>query len=532
MEQTISKQKSNKTKPGLRDYWQIIQRRKWVIILPGILICLVAIPGSFLITPKYQAFTTLISQEVERGSVLQRVANIPVPRSEAMNTVRHKIESYKYMKDAANKVNIANYLASIGKPSELDDVVRYLRDLMSLKPQGTRIIEVSVKHEIPEMARDITNAIASTYVEKTLLWRQQATIESAEFINKELAIFRDRLRKAEEALVDAQEQSIFDSLSSEDSSLVSELAKLRSNLVEVELDLREASSELQNAKDVVTGNATEGYSPAFYTDPEIAALQTKLVSLKTRYAEVSIKYTDQYPEAKALSREIILAEEDLDKAKSKFSTDQKDVTARIQYWEDRIRTLKVKQTALNDKIAEYNRNLQQLPQHQLELARLRREKEAAEETYSMLLARLNESELLRSSELQNMGRVAEILDPAILPDTPVSPNKKKITILAIAMGLMIGSGLTFMLEYFDRSFRSVDEVVEHFGLPVLATIPKLATHDLKIKAKRRKLIYIICIALVSLLILAIVADVVGMKFLGHGSFFLRGILGILNRAAT
>ena len=52
----------------------------------------------------------------------------------------------------------------------------------------------------------------------------------------------------------------------------------------------------------------------------------------------------------------------------------------------------------------------------------------------------------------------------MLPERPVSPNKKKILFLAVAMGVFIGCGATFLLEYFDRSFRSVDEVVDDFGI--------------------------------------------------------------------
>lgn len=508
-------------KPGLRDYWQIFMRRKWLIILPVITIVSIAVPGSFLLQPVYQASTTLISQEVARGSILQGVANIPVPRGEEMNTVRYKIESRSYMKEVADKVGVADYLKSIGGEPNIDDVVRYLRKITTLRARSSKIVEISVMHPRPDMTKNIADTIANTYVNNTLKWRQDATVASTSFIRQELEVYRQRLREAEEALLAAREKGVFDSLRGEDNSLVSELAKLRTDLVEVELDLQEANGELQNARQLSVGGFAEDYSSAFYTNPEITRLDAKLAGLQAQYVQLSMKYTEDYPEVRALKEEIIQTQEELDQAKAKFSTRQKDVAARVQYWEDKVRMLQVKRTALTDKIREYDRKLQQLPQRQLELARLQREQAAAESTYSMLLARLNEAELLRSSELQRMGRVAEILDPAILPDKPVKPNKMKIAVLAIAMGMMIGGGSAFLLEYFDRSFRSVDEVTDYLGIPVLAAIPKLTTFESEAKERIRRRVIFACIGLASLLVLILIADIVSAQLMTRDSFFLN-----------
>jgi polysaccharide chain length determinant protein (PEP-CTERM system associated) len=382
-------------------------------------------------------------------------------------------------------------------------------------------------HENPNMAKNIADTIANTYVDNTLRWRQDATISSTSFIKQELETYRQRLREAEDALLTSQEKGVLDSLSSQDNTLIAELAKLRTDLVEVELDLQEANSELQSARNLPTGSTT---SSSYYTSPEIIRLQADLAGLQARYTELSMTYTDEYPEVRKLKGEILRTKDELDQAKAKFGGSQESVEARIKYWEDKVRSLGMKRTALNDKISEYNRALLSLPQRQLELSRLRRDKAAAESTYSMLLQRLNESELLRSSELQNMGRVAQVLDPAILPDRPVKPNKKKIAFLAVAMGMAIGFGVTFLLEYFDRSFRSVDEVRSYLDIPVLAAIPKLNTPESEVKERKLRLVKVVCIASACLMALLLVVDIVSAELLARDPLFLsiaRRGLGIL-----
>lgn len=516
---------AEKFKPGLRDYWQIFLRRKWVIILPILAFFSISIPGSYLITPVYEASTTLVSQEVERGSILQEIANIPVPQGEEMNTVRYRIETRSYMKEVADRVNISRYLESIGKPSGIDDVVRYLREITSFRARGSKIIEIDVLHANPEMAKSIADAIADNYYFKTLGIRQEAATASSSFINQELEIYREQLRDAEEALLVAQQKGILAPSSSQNNNgLVSEIAKIRTDLVEVELDLQEAKSQFENAKKFTGNEATNDLSPFFSTNPEIVTLQAKLTGLKAQYAELTIKYTDQYPEARNLKASIIKTQDELDKAKFKFNSRQQDISARVQYWNDRVKSLEIKRSALDSKVSEYNRKLQQLPQQEMELARLQREKAVAEATYSMLLQRLNESELLRSSEIQNMGRVAEV-DHAVLPVKPVRPNRKKIAFLALGMGVIIGFGATVILEYFDRSFRSADEALSYLGIPVLAAIPRLNIHESK---KRKNKFMIILIIFLSLLALIFIADMVSPLFIARNSFIINTARKILN----
>ena len=496
--------KDSETRTGLRDYWQILLRRKWLIILPIIIIPAIAIPGSFFMKPVYEAKTSLLSQELSRSSFMSSAANINLPRGEELNTIRYKIQSVTYMKEVADKVDLANYLKSMGKPSKLEDQIIYLRNIIKLSSLGSIIIEISVQHENAKMAKDIANAVANVYIDRTMLQRQESATDTSSFINQELETYRVKLNEAEEALVKYQEKGVMESLTSENNILVNEVAKLRSNLVEVELDLQETNNELQNAKRLSTsGDSNSSYSVLYIVDPEVTKLQSKMNDLQHEYEQLSMRYTDNYPPLRKLKQEIDQTKEDIDLARKKLSIRQQNAEEQAKYWGDRLRTLQLRRLALNEKISEYDQKLQQLPQQQLEIARLEREKAAAENTYSMLLQRLNDSDLLKSSEINNMGKVAEVLDEAIEPNKPIKPNRKKIAVLAVAMGVMLGGGTTFLLEYFDRSFHSIDEVVSYLNIPVIATIPKLVAKKSDRKFFWRKILVIAIIAVMSLVVLLI-----------------------------
>lgn len=67
----------------------------------------------------------------------------------------------------------------------------------------------------------------------------------------------------------------------------------------------------------------------------------------------------------------------------------------------------------------------------------------------------------------------KILDEAVLPEKPVSPNIKVNTILGVILGAFISILLATFLEIFDTTIKSADEIQKKFDLPILGVIPKI-----------------------------------------------------------
>jgi hypothetical protein len=76
-------------------------------------------------------------------------------------------------------------------------------------------------------------------------------------------------------------------------------------------------------------------------------------------------------------------------------------------------------------------------------------------------------------EKKQKGEQFSILDPARLPEKPVSPNMRKLFFLVLAAGLVFGAGLVKLLDFFDMSLREPEYFEADLGLPVLATVPRI-----------------------------------------------------------
>lgn len=82
---------------------------------------------------------------------------------------------------------------------------------------------------------------------------------------------------------------------------------------------------------------------------------------------------------------------------------------------------------------------------------------------------------------------ATVWEEAIIPQDPISPNKQRNTILALALGGMLGIGLAFLLERLDDRWRSPEEIEQVSGFPTFSVIPNFRTRKAptskKIKGK-------------------------------------------------
>ena len=80
--------------------------------------------------------------------------------------------------------------------------------------------------------------------------------------------------------------------------------------------------------------------------------------------------------------------------------------------------------------------------------------------------------IVTSKTLVANGHV-RVIEEVVIPENPVSPNKKMNIIIAFLLGLMASVGLCFLLEFMDNTFKSKEQLEREIDLPVLGTIPNI-----------------------------------------------------------
>ncbi|MEZ4485588.1 MAG: GNVR domain-containing protein [Syntrophotaleaceae bacterium] len=131
-------------------------------------------------------------------------------------------------------------------------------------------------------------------------------------------------------------------------------------------------------------------------------------------------------------------------------------------------------------------DLRDVPEKKKELDRLIQERDSTRKLYEELLNRYGQSEVSKQMEIGDKTTTFRIVDPAILPRVPVSPDMIKMILLAIAAGAGAGFGTIVLLEKLDSSIKDLTEL-KSFGVRVLAQIPSIVEPETLARVKRKNL---------------------------------------------
>jgi uncharacterized protein involved in exopolysaccharide biosynthesis len=180
----------------------------------------------------------------------------------------------------------------------------------------------------------------------------------------------------------------------------------------------------------------------------------------------------------------------------------------VQYTENHPEVLKIK--AEIEMVREQMRSTAPAAGPDMVLMDLERERETTKKIYEDLLATLRRSEVSTQLEVQDKAGAFRIVDPAIVPTRPLSPNMTSMILLAILGGLAAGTGIVVLLDLSDHSVKAVD-TLKKMGLPVLAVISTIRTEQetAAVRRKDRVVYAIACVYCAALLTIA------GMESLGY-----------------
>jgi capsular exopolysaccharide synthesis family protein len=119
-------------------------------------------------------------------------------------------------------------------------------------------------------------------------------------------------------------------------------------------------------------------------------------------------------------------------------------------------------------LSRFGSQLELIPAREVEFARLSRQQKLLEDLYTLLQTRLKEAEIRDAVVPANV----RLIDPALVPTVPVAPNPVRNLLIAIVLGMLLGSAAAFGRELMDTAVRTTDDVKSATRMPILGVIPR------------------------------------------------------------
>ncbi|OPX34031.1 hypothetical protein B1H10_04550, partial [candidate division KSB1 bacterium 4484_188] len=307
----------------------------------------------------------------------------------------------------------------------------------------------------------------------------------------------EELKKSEEALKNYREEEKLVSLDDATSELINRMAEtqaeLEQSVVELDANLERKKSleaQLEERKRSLSSDVTISATPLLSElQTQYSKLAAEKVTYETLLSQDRVNPSEYRLQLESINNRMKALKKRLQGEAQKIAATNmiqdpllvaQNLTVEILNTETQIKGLRAKISALQDVVNSYDYQLSKLPNQALELARLMRQQQVDQETYLLMTQKLEETRISLAGQKENI----KILDKAIVPLFPIKPKKKMNLMLGALIGLGLGIGLTFLLEYFDNSIKDPEEL-ERLGLPILATIPEISPSQLVKKVKRR-----------------------------------------------
>jgi len=460
----------------------IILKRRWILIIP---FCIAIIVGSYLaITlPKIYSASTLIliqPQKVPEDYVRSVVSSNIDSR---INTISQQVLSRTNLEKIINRYNL--FSEPKNQDMFMEDKVAIVakRISVNITRSSRRVADsfsISFKGGNPDRIMKIANTLAGYVIDENLKVREAQAVGTSDFLAGELDSIRTQLTMQENILKEYREQYMGGLPEQLDSNL-SILGRLQAQLDSANINLRDVKNSLANLE--TTQSQPAIMQPAGANAAQGTGIVTTLAQMQMQLSDLKARYTSKHPDVVNLEKMIadMEAEEvpDKDAVKTDGQTSGRNRNVNYAYL-NRINELNSEKAGLIAEIKKldnqtivYQKRVEDTPKREQEILSLKRDYNNIREIYNSILNRKLEAEISVNMEKKQKGEQFRIIDPARLPQKPISPDMKKLFLFTIAAGLGVGGGIAFLFEFFNKGFKSIDDVESYLGFPVLAAIPSV-----------------------------------------------------------
>jgi len=532
----------------LGDYLAAFRRRRGMIVLIAGTVFILGLVTAFVWPPTYDSSATILIEEQEIPSALIQ-STVTSYASERIQVISQRVmtrtnllkimDKYGLYQKERQRETTEEVLADMRDDIKLEMINADVMDPRTGRPTTATIaFTVGFEGKDPQLVQNVANELTTLYLNENLRTRTEKAEETTSFLTEESKRLGAEISRLETALAEFKEKNanelpelkdlntqVLDRTERDISDIDTQIRTLEERKIYLEGQLAtldpygsnsgqtlSPAARLQQLRTEYIAYASR-YSPShpdvISRKREIEALEketgiventsekrARLDALRKELVVAEKTYTEEHPDVKSLKRQITSLEEEIRNPPPAASTKPApanpdnpayiSLKAQVEAADSEIRSLKTKQSQLGDKLTEYEQRLQQTPQVEREYRGLVRDLDNSTQRYQEIKSKQMSAEVAQAMEKERKGEKFTLIDPPILPEEPVSPNRPALIFLSLVLALGAGIGSAAVAESMDSAVRGAKGVIAILNTAPLAVIPYLASDaDIGSERKRR-----------------------------------------------
>jgi len=448
------------------DYWRVLRVRWGLILLAFLLVVITAALVTFFQPREYQSSVFIeVKSTAETPRIFGTDGTLPFHDPQLAPTVYQIIQRTGILYPVIEDLKLQDKWTRNGVRPTLQQAYQILRGQLDLdEVRNTDLLQISVFDSDPQEAADIANKIVAVYQEKRVQEEKEILNRAVETMNEEVAKEDRKVELAEkevarirdeEHIVDLNPEGTEDSLTAANQNVV----KQEGEVNEAETKVATLSSALQQIESLKGDDLMRMMPTLNITDPTIQKILPSYQEAVANEAQLlNSGLGENHPKVKALRATKAVYVRQLEQQVS-------SVRDALQ------RNLNSAQNTRD----ELKKQLADINEKQVTSKNLSSNYTRAKNAYIKEKTLRDNVRLRAQTQTMEMAMPRQAVSVKQVAEPSAAPARPRVALnmaLGALVGLVVGVGLAFFIEYLDTSVKTMDDVEALLGVPVLAIIPQ------------------------------------------------------------
>jgi succinoglycan biosynthesis transport protein ExoP len=449
----------------IRNYWLMIRERKWYALTVFLITVIAAAAYTFSRTPIFQAVAMV--QVLRHGQEVLRVQEVVdnnVTGDVDFNTQIKILESMAMVQSVASRLSgdevqqLTNPYKTKSGASPTPAEIIY-RNRQILPQRLTLMLAIQFRHPDRKMAARVANLFTEEYIAYNSRLRVDESMKAVDELKDRADQQRKKVDDIANSLQAYRQSNNLISLEQTKDIVTEKLKTLNQMATQTNASLKEAEIRWAQVQDWTKGKKDLTELPFIAVQPQVSQLMSLITTQTTAVAQLSERYKAKHPS-------MIQAVNTLEQTQRQLSTAVADAATTVQAEYDNA--LKTDEDA-HKALADQEGKSLELDRYSVEYDNLTRDFRVNNQLLESMMTRMRETAVTSTIETQT----ARIIDPALEPESPISPNIPTNLAMGVLAGILFGFGFAYLLAIIDDRVKTSFDIESLIGLPLLGIIPRI-----------------------------------------------------------
>ena len=457
-------------------YWKLFWRR-----LPVMMVFVLVSSGLGVISALKlpETWSTSARLLVEAPQIPDDLVASTIQTSavEQLDIIQQKLLTRANLIDIANRFDVFENIREM----EPDTVVTSMQEATLIRRQAgsnqATLLTIQFKGRSGKIVADVVNEYTTLVLEENAEFRVSRAENTLTFFEQEVERLGQDLDRQSASIALFKSENV-DALPEDQSYRLGRQTLLQERLSGIERNLNQAEAQ---RKEILRIFDTTGSVASRQNAPRRTLQEEQLIVAEAELDQALSTWSERHPRVTRLKDRIakleavVAAQRNLEAENSleeePLTPERAILQATLSEIDSRMELLTTDVSTATEELANLQRAIALSSANGIELAALERGYENIQARYNAALNNLNSARMSERIETTAQGQRITVIENANVPRVPTGPNRPRIAIMGLGIGLALAAGFFMLLELLNRAVRRPAELVNRFNITPITVIP-------------------------------------------------------------